>query len=68
MRTIKTADGEEITGAESSFEDKGDHVVKSTLFSETRIYKQNIVSDKSESSGVAAAVIGIALGIPFLGG
>ncbi|MBT9098025.1 hypothetical protein KFZ76_09960 [Methylovulum psychrotolerans] len=67
MRTIKTVDGEEISGRNSSFEDKGDYIVKSDMMSETKIYKNNIILDKKDNSETVLAAAAIILGIPFLG-
>jgi hypothetical protein len=62
-RTIKTLDGQELSGLKGSFRDDGDFIVKRGFFgSETRIRRDLVVSDTSVSTtlGVAGAAAAIA--------
>mgnify|MGYP006865034687 CR=1 FL=1 len=64
MRTIKTNSGQEYSGLTSSFEDKGDYVLKKGNTSDTKIPKQSIIYDNT-SKTLMDSTIGVTTGRPF---
>ncbi len=63
MREITTIDGKVFTGRNAKFEDKGDYIEQINTFSSVKIYKNNIVTDKQDSSEAIALATTVAVAV-----